>query len=1371
MEPGLRTIPRTTAPRRCAAAAALGSAMLLGDRVAVATSSTGEGFMGDLLSHLDAGRALIIVGVTVAALLPWLRADDAAVLGRTELTHRRWFRDGAIGVYALWAAAMIAAIAALHPSTGARRLLSTAVIFRPLGTQPTIDGLAIGPLVLELVLVAALAPLLGRYLSSPRGRARALPVVVALAAIGLLVRVVAIAAGRTGPLGPLSWLPADLDLVAAGVAIALLASARPNHRTDAGQVRGTARGDARIALAAAAVAVVGFVVLAAVVDQPSIPGTQDGLGLHVQALLHLIVGAAAVLALLMAPAPRSALAVGPAWWLMLAAPGLLLVHETAFVVIARQHRERYATGLLGVELDGPALPAYLWALLISAGAGLVLSAALVQPLGRLLARHRSPHWFLMSAAGVVATGFVWRVVALMTIAPDRVDGGDPLFYHTTANVLAAGRGFPEPLNWIAFGRHMASAFHGPLFPMVLSMSSRIGGTTYLDHRMMAALIGSVVVLGVLLVGRHLGGRTVALLAGLIAAFYPNLWLIDGVLFPEGLMAALVTFTILVAYLWHDRPSRLLAVGMGVLIGLTALTRGEGIFLMVLLVLPLILRKQALALRERWKQIVLAGLACLVVLAPWMVRNLLTFEEFVPLSTNGNEVLVYANCDEAYSGKFLGFWYFDCQERIRQAQGEPPGDESQRAKAWREVGVEYAKDHIGELPKVALARVGRQWDVFRPWQNAEFAPIEGRDKQGARVGLIAYYALVAAGINGIRLLVKRRVTVLPLVAQFVSVTITAAAAYGTVRFRAPAEPVLCILAAVGLAPVVSRARRHAMSAVDPPIDDPSAFVLGGSPWRRRWSWGTFLGASIVAFLTLLPVRGMYHSTGGTMEEGFMLAFPERMMKGAVANVDFLHLYGPGALDLLTVWYRLFGVTLEAERTFGLLQHVGIIAGLWVIARAWGRGAACVTAGLSVFLILTPIGLTAMAWNGAVALGLWSVIAGIRARNVSDDRTAMWLHGIGGGLAGFALTFRPDLGVALLLAHGWLLWRRRGWKPFAIGTVVGLLPLLTHVVRIGPGRAIRTMILDPVFELRPGRELPRPPSWNVLDGALQAIAEDVPPWWRLPAIAASHQLFLWFFALPVLAFLVVGTGLWLHRRTNGAPRAIVLTAAGLFGVGLLPQAFQRPDSTHLTWVACISWPLLVPTIIELVRHRAPRAHPRLRLAIAGTFLAGLMFVIAPFYTYRTYLLYTRVSVGNLPPAYEVERDGRRFYMGDARPWRATAAAIEALDELAQPGERLFVGPVDLRRTWYSDTFFYYLFPELTPATYFMEMDPGIANAEGSSLADDVASADWVLLTAFWAGWREPNTAMDYGSDAPNEVVRNEFCLVESFEDDLVLLYRRC
>ena len=104
---------------------------------------------------------------------------------------------------------------------------------------------------------------------------------------------------------------------------------------------------------------------------------------------------------------------------------------------------------------------------------------------------------------------------------------------------------------------------------------------------------------------------------------------------------------------------------------------------------------------------------------------------------------------------------------------------------------------------------------------------------------------------------------------------------------------------------------------------------------------------------------------------MLYFPERMLKGDVPNVDFLHLYGPGALQVLTGWYEVFGVSLAAERTFGLLQHLGIIFGLFALARAWGRLAATAVAGLAVFYVLTPIGLTAMAWNGGLALTLWSI----------------------------------------------------------------------------------------------------------------------------------------------------------------------------------------------------------------------------------------------------------------------------------------------------------------------------------------------------------------------------------------------------------------
>ena len=96
--------------------------------------------------------------------------------------------------------------------------------------------------------------------------------------------------------------------------------------------------------------------------------------------------------------------------------------------------------------------------------------------------------------------------------------------------------------------------------------------------------------------------------------------------------------------------------------------------------------------------------------------------------------------------------------------------------------------------------------------------------------------------------------------------------------------------------------------------PTAFVLGGSGGLRRragGALGTWLGIAVVAVLVAIPLRGLYRFTGGTMEEGFMLYFPERIAKGDVPNVDFLHLYGPGSLHVLTGWYELFGYSLAGR----------------------------------------------------------------------------------------------------------------------------------------------------------------------------------------------------------------------------------------------------------------------------------------------------------------------------------------------------------------------------------------------------------------------------------------------------------------------------
>jgi hypothetical protein len=561
-------------------------------------------------------------------------------------------------------------------------------------------------------------------------------------------------------------------------------------------------------------------------------------------------------------------------------------------------------------------------------------------------------------------------------------------------------------------------------------------------------------------------------------------------------------------------------------------------------------------------------------------------------------------------------------------------------------------------------------------------------------------------------------------------------------------------------------------------DATAFVLGGSGGLRRrdrGARGTCLGLGVVAVLVAVPLRGLYRFTGGTMEEGFMLYFPELVGDGKVPNVDFLHLYGPGSLHALLGWYEVFGYSLPAERTFGLLQHLGIILGLFALARPWGRLAATAVAGLAVFFVLTPVALTAMAWNGGLALTLWAAVFAMRGVAIDGDATARspvrpWA--VAGVLGGLALTFRPDLVLAVGLVLGWVLWRWAGSRrPVLIGLAVGMAPMWVHLVMAGPVKAFEGMFVDPVFHLRAGRELPRPPSWDRLDGGLQAVAEEIPPWWRIPHLSASHTLFLWFNVMVLGTLVLLGFAIWQRRRGARTGRSAVLLAVGLVSLGILPQALQRPDSAHLNWVSCVSWPFAVVAVAEVLGRWRPDWDRRRAVAAGIATAVVLTFTFTAMFTFRYYLLHTRVGLGQVPSAYKVERDGRYFYLGDEEAYVAVQAAVDELDRRAEPGDRLLVGPLDLRRTWYSDVFIYWLFPELEPATYFIEMDPGLANAEGSSLAADVASADFLILTGLWAGWSEPNTSMDYGSGAPNDVVKSTFCEVGRWEGEQAVLYERC
>ena len=73
----------------------------------------------------------------------------------------------------------------------------------------------------------------------------------------------------------------------------------------------------------------------------------------------------------------------------------------------------------------------------------------------------------------------------------------------------------------------------------------------------------------------------------------------------------------------------------------------------------------------------------------------------------------------------------------------------------------------------------------------------------------------------------------------------------------------------------------------------------------------------------------------------------------------------------------------------------------------------------------------------------------------------------------------------------------------------------------------------------------------------------------------------------------------------------------------------------------------------------------------------------------------------------------------------------------------------------------------------MDPGVANREGSGLADDLRSADVAILSSVWDDWDEPNDSRKVGPDEPNRVLARRVLPGRHVRrrDGLYELYRRC
>jgi len=428
-----------------------------------------------------------------------------------------------------------------------------------------------------------------------------------------------------------------------------------------------------------------------------------------------------------------------------------------------------------------------------------------------------PRRFYVALLAIATAAFTGRVVYTLTVARHARHSLDELAYAGAATSVSEGHWFNfAPL----FSAHRVQiADHGPLTSLVLAPTALLTDHSVDAMRITVAVVGSIVVVLIGLLGREVATSRVGLIAAGVAAVYPNLFAHDGLLMSETFAALGSALTLLFTYRLLRTPNWGNAVGAGVACAIAMLSRGELVLFVPLLVVPSVL----MATRLPWaRRLQLAGIATLtaaIAIAPWVGYNLSRFDRPVLISYTDGGLFLGSNCATTYSGALFGFWDGRCH--VVAHKGEDLSAVEERA---RREGLTYAWRHLDRLPLVIAAREGRTWGVYRVGQMTRIAgETEGIPTTVMWAGWATYWLLIGLAAAGIRTLRRRGVTLFPLLAPFGIVVIVTALFYGHTRFRIPAEISIVVLAAVTLDALIDRVMPSPGTAADNARDftvDPS-----------------------------------------------------------------------------------------------------------------------------------------------------------------------------------------------------------------------------------------------------------------------------------------------------------------------------------------------------------------------------------------------------------------------------------------------------------------------------------------------------------------------------------------------------------------------
>lgn len=369
----------------------------------------------------------------------------------------------------------------------------------------------------------------------------------------------------------------------------------------------------------------------------------------------------------------------------------------------------------------------------------------------------------------------------------------------------------------ARGAHLvtkADAYRPPGYPYALALPALLArwvGDGLVLARGFQVLVGVIIVGLVGLLASMLWGRRVGLIALGLAAVYIPLVLVSSVVISEPLYTALMLGAICAVLRWRRRGGLPMLALAGLLAGLTALTRENGVIVLAGVAALAVTGRDSRGGLHRLRAPLLVLAVGVLTIAPWTIRNAVVMGGFLPISDESGATLVgtynplsQANRVEpgSWTGRVSRLPLY--REDFLEA---PAHSQITLGSIMEHDAITYAVDHPAYIGTVFWNNTLRLLELHGTARIRWGAGTIGLPPGAAVDGAVMFYCVALLALAGVVVPATRRAPwalwIIP-VLQFLTTVLVNAE---TPRFRTPLDPFVLLLAALSLDYVSALARRH------------------------------------------------------------------------------------------------------------------------------------------------------------------------------------------------------------------------------------------------------------------------------------------------------------------------------------------------------------------------------------------------------------------------------------------------------------------------------------------------------------------------------------------------------------------------------------